>query len=115
MVRVGGPGLRGERLLGMALASHCPTLLLQKEVDETLTTNLWLEHVSRDRHHGISCAQDTGNREAQHGEGLTYGDPPCQGWTDYRLQWNKSEFGDIEVLRLPPDMLWLPEIVLENK
>ncbi|NWT63435.1 ACHD protein, partial [Erythrocercus mccallii] len=37
-----------------------------------------------------------------------------QGWTDYRLQWNKSEFGDIEVLRLPPDMLWLPEIVLEN-
>lgn len=72
-MRVGGPGLRGERLLGMALASHCPTLLLQKEVDETLTTNLWLEHVSRDRHHGISCAQDTGNRETQHGEGLTWG------------------------------------------
>uniref|UniRef100_A0A672UZP4 Cholinergic receptor nicotinic delta subunit n=1 Tax=Strigops habroptila TaxID=2489341 RepID=A0A672UZP4_STRHB len=42
------------------------------------------------------------------------GIPPLQGWTDYRLQWNKSEFGDIEVLRLPPDMLWLPEIVLEN-
>ncbi|XP_071422464.1 acetylcholine receptor subunit delta isoform X2 [Pithys albifrons albifrons] len=36
------------------------------------------------------------------------------GWTDYRLQWNESEFGDIGVLRLPPDMLWLPEIVLEN-
>uniref|UniRef100_A0A8B9QJP8 Cholinergic receptor nicotinic delta subunit n=1 Tax=Apteryx owenii TaxID=8824 RepID=A0A8B9QJP8_APTOW len=36
------------------------------------------------------------------------------GWTDYRLQWNESEFGDITVLRLPPDMLWLPEIVLEN-
>uniref|UniRef100_A0A8B9V3P0 Acetylcholine receptor subunit delta n=1 Tax=Anas zonorhyncha TaxID=75864 RepID=A0A8B9V3P0_9AVES len=51
-----------------------------KEVDETLTTNVWLE----------------------------------QGWTDYRLQWNKSEFGDIEVLRLRPEMLWLPEIVLEN-
>uniref|UniRef100_A0A8C6Z7C8 Cholinergic receptor nicotinic delta subunit n=1 Tax=Nothoprocta perdicaria TaxID=30464 RepID=A0A8C6Z7C8_NOTPE len=41
-------------------------------------------------------------------------DPPSQGWIDYRLQWNESEFGDITVLRLPPDMLWLPEIVLEN-
>lgn len=29
---------------------------LQKEVDETLTTNVWLEHVSRDRCHSISCA-----------------------------------------------------------
>uniref|UniRef100_A0A8C0H659 Cholinergic receptor nicotinic delta subunit n=1 Tax=Chelonoidis abingdonii TaxID=106734 RepID=A0A8C0H659_CHEAB len=35
-------------------------------------------------------------------------------WTDYRLQWNKSEFGGLGILRLPPDMLWLPEIVLEN-
>uniref|UniRef100_A0A8D2PRZ9 Cholinergic receptor nicotinic delta subunit n=1 Tax=Zosterops lateralis melanops TaxID=1220523 RepID=A0A8D2PRZ9_ZOSLA len=43
------------------------------------------------------------------GQGLLWG-----GWTDYRLQWNKSEFGGVEVLRLPPDMLWLPEIVLEN-
>jgi len=51
---------------------------------------------------------------AQSCEGVTRGSP-LQGWTDYRLQWNKSDFGDIEVLRLPPDMLWLPEIVLENK
>ncbi|ELV09593.1 acetylcholine receptor subunit delta isoform X2 [Tupaia chinensis] len=36
------------------------------------------------------------------------------GWTDSRLQWDASEFGNITVLRLPPDMLWLPEIVLEN-
>ncbi|CAM5137787.1 unnamed protein product [Eretmochelys imbricata] len=35
-------------------------------------------------------------------------------WTDYRLQWNTSEFGGLKILRLPPDMLWLPEIVLEN-
>lgn len=40
----------------MALASHCPMLSLQKEVDETLTTNVWLEHVSRDRHHGYNKA-----------------------------------------------------------
>ncbi|XP_008577654.1 PREDICTED: acetylcholine receptor subunit delta isoform X2 [Galeopterus variegatus] len=36
------------------------------------------------------------------------------GWTDSRLKWDANEFGNISVLRLPPDMLWLPEIVLEN-
>ncbi|XP_060098805.1 acetylcholine receptor subunit delta-like [Heteronotia binoei] len=36
------------------------------------------------------------------------------GWNDYRLQWNKTEYGGIDLLRLPADMLWLPEIVLEN-
>ncbi|XP_011835616.1 PREDICTED: acetylcholine receptor subunit delta isoform X3 [Mandrillus leucophaeus] len=36
------------------------------------------------------------------------------GWTDNRLKWNAEEFGNISVLRLPPDMVWLPEIVLEN-
>ncbi|MEQ2241843.1 hypothetical protein ILYODFUR_029534 [Ilyodon furcidens] len=36
-------------------------------------------------------------------------------WTDYRLSWNASEFDGIEMLRLPPSMVWLPEIVLENK
>uniref|UniRef100_A0A8C4FHN0 Acetylcholine receptor subunit delta n=1 Tax=Catagonus wagneri TaxID=51154 RepID=A0A8C4FHN0_9CETA len=36
------------------------------------------------------------------------------GWTDSRLQWNAGEFGNISILRLPSDMVWLPEIVLEN-
>ncbi|KAL8188196.1 UNVERIFIED_CONTAM: hypothetical protein K2H54_062818 [Gekko kuhli] len=36
------------------------------------------------------------------------------GWKDYRLQWNMTEFGGIDILRLPADKLWLPEIVLEN-
>ncbi|XP_067417141.1 acetylcholine receptor subunit delta isoform X2 [Emydura macquarii macquarii] len=62
--------------LGLTLSN----LVSLKEADETLTTNVWIDH----------------------------------GWTDYRLQWNKSEFGGLEILRLPPDMLWVPEIVLEN-
>uniref|UniRef100_A0A6Q2Z8G3 Cholinergic receptor, nicotinic, delta (muscle) n=1 Tax=Esox lucius TaxID=8010 RepID=A0A6Q2Z8G3_ESOLU len=36
------------------------------------------------------------------------------GWYDNRLSWNTSEFDDIDVLRLPSSMVWLPEIVLEN-
>ncbi|XP_068810692.1 uncharacterized protein [Struthio camelus] len=69
-----------DQTVDVYLALTLSNLVSLKEADETLTTNLWIEH----------------------------------GWTDYRLQWNESEFGGIKVLRLPPDMLWLPEIVLEN-
>uniref|UniRef100_A0A8B9V2A1 Acetylcholine receptor subunit gamma n=1 Tax=Anas zonorhyncha TaxID=75864 RepID=A0A8B9V2A1_9AVES len=74
------PVVSTDQVVDVYLALTLSNLISLKEVDETLTTNVWLE----------------------------------QGWTDYRLQWNKSEFGDIEVLRLRPEMLWLPEIVLEN-
>uniref|UniRef100_A0A8C2IHY6 Acetylcholine receptor subunit delta n=1 Tax=Cyprinus carpio TaxID=7962 RepID=A0A8C2IHY6_CYPCA len=62
------------------LALTLSNLISLKEVDETLLTNVWMEHV----------------------------------WTDYRLEWNETEFDNIPVLRLPPSMVWLPEIVLEN-
>ncbi|CAL9697750.1 unnamed protein product [Knipowitschia caucasica] len=35
-------------------------------------------------------------------------------WTHSRLSWNMTEFDGIDMLRLPSNMLWLPEIVLEN-
>ncbi|XP_048867048.1 acetylcholine receptor subunit delta [Brienomyrus brachyistius] len=62
------------------LALILSNLISLKEVDETLLTNVWMEHI----------------------------------WSDPRLSWNTSEFGDIDVLRLPSSMIWLPEIVLEN-
>ncbi|XP_026544102.1 acetylcholine receptor subunit delta [Notechis scutatus] len=37
-----------------------------------------------------------------------------QIWTDYRLQWKKEEYGGVTVLRVRPEMVWLPDIVLEN-
>ncbi|XP_034540271.1 acetylcholine receptor subunit epsilon [Notolabrus celidotus] len=35
-------------------------------------------------------------------------------WTDYRLAWNESEYFGISVIRAPCNMVWLPDIVLEN-
>ncbi|XP_069042860.1 acetylcholine receptor subunit epsilon isoform X1 [Lepisosteus oculatus] len=35
-------------------------------------------------------------------------------WNDYRLAWNSSEHDDISVVRVPYNMVWLPDIVLEN-
>ncbi|XP_007429429.1 acetylcholine receptor subunit delta isoform X1 [Python bivittatus] len=62
------------------LALTLSNLVSLKEVDETLTTSVWLEH----------------------------------SWVDQRLQWNTTKYSVIEVLRLQPEMLWLPDIVLEN-
>ncbi|XP_005395434.1 PREDICTED: acetylcholine receptor subunit delta isoform X3 [Chinchilla lanigera] len=74
------PVARKEDSVDITLALTLSNLISLKEVEETLTTNVWIEH----------------------------------GWTDSRLQWNASKFGNISVLRLPADMVWLPEIVLEN-
>ncbi|XP_036078710.1 acetylcholine receptor subunit epsilon isoform X5 [Rousettus aegyptiacus] len=35
-------------------------------------------------------------------------------WHDYRLNYSKEDFGGIETLRVPSELVWLPEIVLEN-
>nr|XP_036276502.1 acetylcholine receptor subunit delta isoform X2 [Pipistrellus kuhlii] len=74
------PVARKEDSVDVSLALTLSNLISLKEVEETLTTNVWIEH----------------------------------GWMDSRLQWDAEDFGNISVLRLPPDMLWLPEIVLEN-
>ncbi|XP_077814030.1 acetylcholine receptor subunit delta isoform X4 [Macaca mulatta] len=74
------PVAHKEESVDVTLALTLSNLISLKEVEETLTTNVWIEH----------------------------------GWTDNRLKWNAEEFGNISVLRLPPDMVWLPEIVLEN-
>ncbi|XP_069473642.1 acetylcholine receptor subunit delta-like [Ambystoma mexicanum] len=62
------------------LALTLSNLISLKEADETLTTNLWIEH----------------------------------GWYDTRLSWNKTEFYNIDIIRLPADMVWQPKIILEN-
>lgn len=38
-----------------------------------------------------------------------------QQWSDYRLSWDPEEYDDIQQLRVPSTMVWLPDIVLENK
>ncbi|POI34146.1 hypothetical protein CIB84_002100 [Bambusicola thoracicus] len=35
-------------------------------------------------------------------------------WSDYRLRWDPDKYDDIQQLRVPSTMVWLPDIVLEN-
>lgn len=38
-----------------------------------------------------------------------------QQWSDYRLAWNTSDYYGIDIIRVPCNTVWLPDIVLENK
>ncbi|KAF4796071.1 Acetylcholine receptor subunit gamma [Turdus rufiventris] len=35
-------------------------------------------------------------------------------WTDYRLSWDPKKYDNIQLLRVPSTMVWLPDVVLEN-
>ena len=38
-----------------------------------------------------------------------------QFWKDYKLQWNPEEYGGVDMLHVPSDHIWRPDIVLYNK
>ena len=38
-----------------------------------------------------------------------------QEWTDVNLKWNKSEYGDVEDIRIPPHKLWKPDVLMYNR
>ena len=35
-------------------------------------------------------------------------------WQDYQLGWNPDDYGGIGSIRVPPDMVWVPDLVLYN-
>ena len=61
-----------------------------------MTTNVWLQHVRLFRK-------------------LTKTSKCAQIWTDYKLMWDPEDYGGVDVLYVPSDMIWLPDIVLYNK
>lgn len=38
-----------------------------------------------------------------------------QSWYDYKLKWEPREYGGVEMLHVPSDHIWRPDIVLYNK
>lgn len=38
-----------------------------------------------------------------------------QSWYDYKLSWEPREYGGVEMLHVPSDHIWRPDIVLYNK
>nr|2BG9_C Chain C, ACETYLCHOLINE RECEPTOR PROTEIN, DELTA CHAIN [Torpedo marmorata] len=74
------PVKHNNEVVNIALSLTLSNLISLKETDETLTTNVWMDHA----------------------------------WYDHRLTWNASEYSDISILRLRPELIWIPDIVLQN-
>ncbi|XP_062489766.1 neuronal acetylcholine receptor subunit alpha-2-like, partial [Pezoporus occidentalis] len=37
-----------------------------------------------------------------------------QEWSDYKLRWDPAEFDNVTSIRVPSEMIWIPDIVLYN-
>ena len=38
-----------------------------------------------------------------------------QDWNDVNLKWNKSDYGDIGDIRIPPKYIWKPDLLMYNR
>lgn len=38
-----------------------------------------------------------------------------QVWNDAYLKWDKEDYNDLEMINIPSDLVWKPDIVLYNK
>ncbi|EFN70261.1 Neuronal acetylcholine receptor subunit alpha-7 [Camponotus floridanus] len=74
--------------------------------------------VSEDRLGGgliNSCKFIRGQREASGILRLALPWIPENEWTDYNLQWNETEYGGVKDLRITPNKLWKPDILMYNR
>lgn len=40
---------------------------------------------------------------------------PQQEWNDYKLRWRPSDYDNVTSIRVPSELIWVPDIVLYNK
>lgn len=68
-----------------------------------MTTNLWVPQVILSR--------DFFNFFAENDVAFLIN---FQKWFDYKLRWDPEEYGGVEMLYIPSEHIWLPDIVLYN-
>lgn len=90
-----------------------------------MTTNVWIEMVSTTIPYPLPT-HELGSAPlwaplisswAPLGGSTTKDSPASslQQWCDYRLRWDPQDYNGLGVLRVPSTMVWLPDVVLENK
>ncbi|XP_045476068.1 acetylcholine receptor subunit alpha-like isoform X1 [Harmonia axyridis] len=75
--------------------------------NQIMTTNLWVEQVSILQQTNIFLSVHIMLAFKFHFLRL-------QTWYDYKLQWDPKEYGGVEMLHVPSDHIWRPDIVLYN-
>lgn len=70
--------------------------------NQVMTTNLWVEQVCRVLF--IYCLNLL----------MTMFENCFQKWFDYKLKWEPEDYGGVDMLYVPSEHIWLPDIVLYN-
>ncbi|KAM9821148.1 LOW QUALITY PROTEIN: neuronal acetylcholine receptor subunit alpha-2-like [Neosynchiropus ocellatus] len=72
------------------------------EKNQMMTTNVWLKQVTVFWGFGVVERLFVRHNDA------------FQEWVDYKLQWNPSDFDNVTAIRVPSELIWVPDIVLYN-
>lgn len=78
----------------VSMAMQLALLINVDELEQHMHTNVWLTLVR------FYCR---------------FSESKVQKWHDYQLQWNPKDYDNITTLRIAPEKIWLPDIVLFNK
>lgn len=74
-----------------------------------MTTNVWLKQVWKHRFL-YSFIFSSGLQSI-----TSITSPSHQEWNDYKLRWRPSDYDNVTSIRVPSELIWVPDIVLYNK
>ncbi|KAF7655949.1 hypothetical protein LDENG_00048090 [Lucifuga dentata] len=98
----GAQGHYARKLLNDLMENYSSALRPVEDTDKTLNVTLQIT---------LSQIKDMDERNQE----LTTYLWIRQIWHDANLKWNKEDYDGLEVIRIPSDLVWRPDIVLYNK
>ncbi|XP_043792478.1 acetylcholine receptor subunit beta-like 2 isoform X2 [Apis laboriosa] len=93
------PVMNNTETLTVQLGLKLSQLIEMNLKNQVMTTNVWVEQVKLMIEINVSFIVN-----------FIY----LQRWNDYKLKWNPEEYGGVEMLYVPSENIWLPDIVLYN-
>ncbi len=51
----------------------------------------------------------------QYANDLIYSFHRLQEWNDHNLRWNPNDYGNVRDVRIPPNRIWKPDVLLYNR
>ncbi|VDM98350.1 unnamed protein product [Thelazia callipaeda] len=80
-------------------------LLDVHEKNQIMTTNVWLQHKLKNNFHlSVEMSGNCNNTQIMQVNIFS-------SWIDFKLKWDPAEYGGVNVLYVPSDMIWLPDII----
>ncbi|XP_011703555.1 PREDICTED: acetylcholine receptor subunit beta-like 2 isoform X1 [Wasmannia auropunctata] len=105
------PVVNNTETLTVWLGLKLSQLIEMNLKNQVMTTNVWVEQVSYViARFTFAVVTERYSRAISKLISVRF----LQKWFDYKLQWDPQEYGGIDMLYVPSENIWLPDIVLYN-